>query len=278
MGQLNERTARMPEAGMSRDLLAHLTQTAPDYIERNKSAWNQWAPGLISAGRRAWQADELRWGLWGKEEAELRLLDGFGAREDVIELGCGTAAICAWLARRDLRPVAVDFSPAQLRTLETFQDEFGVSFPIVRGNAEEVPFDYESFDLALSEYGASIWSDPRRWLPEAHRLLRPEGRLIFFTNSAMLISCTPYDGGPAEERLIRDYFSRYRVEFESNGPVEFHLTHGDWIRLLHDTGFTIENLIEVRPDSADQPRFDLVSTEWARCWPSEEIWIASKRS
>jgi hypothetical protein len=31
-------------------------------------------------------------------------------------------------------------------------------------------------DLAVSEYGASIWCDPHRWIPEAHRLLRPGGR------------------------------------------------------------------------------------------------------
>jgi SAM-dependent methyltransferase len=241
-------------------------------------AWEQWAPSQIAPGRRAWEADELRWGLWAKHESELRLLEGFGAREDVIELGCGTAAICAWLARRDSRPVAVDFSAAQLRTVETFQRDFGVSFPVVRGLAEDVPFDYESFDLVLSEYGASTWCDPGRWLPEAHRLLRPEGRLIFFTNSALLLSCTPSDGGAVGNVLVRDYFSRYRVEFESFGPVEFHLTHGDWIRLLHKTGFSIENLIEIRPDSTDEPRFDVVSTEWARQWPSEEIWVACKRS
>jgi SAM-dependent methyltransferase len=256
-------------------------ETAPverDYIERNKNAWEHWAPGHIAAGRRAWLADELRWGLWDKRESELGLLDGFGAGDDAIELGCGTAAISAWLARRGLRPVAVDFSYAQARTVETFQQEFGVSFPLVRGNAEEVPYDFESFDLAISEYGVSVWCDPRRWLSEAHRLLRPEGRLAFFTSSALLLNCTPTTGGPAGDVLVRDYFSRYRVEFEPSGPVEFHLTHGHWIRLLHATGFVLEDLVEVRPDPADEPRFDVVSAEWAQHWPSEEIWIASKRS
>jgi SAM-dependent methyltransferase len=274
---LSERVSRADET-VANDPPDHTAQTELDYIDRNKAAWDRWAPGQIAAGRKAWQADELRWGLWGKRESELRLLDGFGARENVIELGCGTAAISAWLVRRAIRPVAVDISHAQLRTVETFQRDFGLSFPLVRANAEEVPFDYESFDLAVSEYGASVWCDPRRWLRETHRLLRPEGRLIFFTNSALLLSCTPNGGGPAGDLLVRDYFSRYRVEFEPHGPVEFHLTHGHWIRLLRATGFALENLIEVRPDPADEPRFDVVSPEWARRWPSEEIWIASKRS
>ena len=68
------------------------------------------------------------------------------------------------------------------------------------------------------------------------------------------------------------------MEFEPQGRVEFHLTHGHWIRLLRATGFVIDNLIEVRPAPAAKPRFDLVSPEWAQRWPSEEIWIAHKAS
>ena len=34
-----------------------------------------------------------------------------------------------------------------------------------------------SFDLVVSEYGASVWCDPERWIAEAARLLRRGGRL-----------------------------------------------------------------------------------------------------
>jgi SAM-dependent methyltransferase len=138
-----------------------------------------------------------------------------------------------------------------------------------------VPFDNSSFDLAISEYGASLWCNPRRWLPEAYRLLRPGGQLVFFTNGAMLMACTPPDGGEASDQLMRDYFSRYRVEFPEGG-VEFHLTHGHWVRLLRATGFVLENLIEVRPSVGAKPRFGFVALDWARRWPSEEIWVARK--
>ena len=247
-----------------------------DYIERNKAAWEALASVQIAAGRKAWEADELCWGLWGKPESELRLLDGFGSGEDAIELGCGTAAISAWLARRGLRPVAVDIARAQINNAEALQRDFHVRFPLIRTNAEQVDFDKESFDLAVSEYGASLWCDPRRWLPEANRLLRPEGKLIFVTNSALLLTCTPLDGGPVGDRLERDYFSRNRVEFEHDGPVEFHLTHGQWIRLLRASGFVVDDLIEVQPDPGAKPRFDFASVEWARRWPSEEIWVTHK--
>jgi len=50
------------------------------------------------------------------------------------------------------------------------------------------------------------------------------------------------------------------------------------VRLLRTSGFVLENLIEVRPPRRAKARFDFVSVDWARRWPSEEIWIARKVS
>jgi SAM-dependent methyltransferase len=173
-----------------------------------------------------------------------------------------------------MRAVAVDISRRQLTTAAKLQEEFGVTFPLICANAETVPYDDESFDVVVSEYGASLWCDPRRWLPEAHRLLRPHGLLVFVTNSALLMACTPPGGGAAGTTLMRDYFSRYRVEFPNDEGVEFHAPHSHWLRLLRTNRFSLENLIEVRPRRDAKPRFAFVSTEWARRWPSEEIWVA----
>jgi SAM-dependent methyltransferase len=248
----------------------------PDYVARNRDAWERWAPGAAATAREAWESAELRWGLWNRPEAELQLLRGAPPAADVIELGCGSAAISAWLARMGARPVGIDISGAQIETARRLQQQFGLSFPLLCTNAEQVPFDNDSFDIAISEYGASLWCDPRRWLPEAHRLLRPDGYLLFFTNASFLMACTPEDGGAATDILVRDYFSGYRIEFPQDDAVEFHLTHGHWIRLLRATGFVLENLIEVRPPRNATSRFGFVSLDWARRWPSEEIWVAKK--
>jgi SAM-dependent methyltransferase len=246
------------------------------YLERNRRAWERWAPGYFSSGRRAWEDVELHWGIWGSPESELGLFASVQPNDDVIELGCGTAEVSAWLARRRVKPVALDFSRRQLRNVETLQKEFGVRFPLAGENAEDVLYDGSSFDVAVSDYGASLWSDPRVWLPEANRILRPEGLLVFVTTSSFLYVCTPADGSEAGTTLVRDYFSAYRLEFDDDGPVEFHPTHGQWIRLLGSAGFALENLIEIRPGPEAQPRFDLASLDWARRWPSEEVWIARK--
>jgi ubiquinone/menaquinone biosynthesis C-methylase UbiE len=96
-------------------------------------------------------------------------LDG----QDAIELGCGTAYVSAWLARRGARPVGIDNSEQQLATARRLQAQHSLVFPLIHGNAESVPYPDESFDFAISEYGAAIWADPYHWIPEAARLLRP---------------------------------------------------------------------------------------------------------
>jgi SAM-dependent methyltransferase len=247
-----------------------------DYIERNRLAWDRWALHYTGAARKAWTESELRWGIWGVAESELGLLTHLPEGSDVVELGSGPASISAWLARAGLRPVAVDFSRVQLDIAARLQKELEPSFPLIHANAEEVPYEPESFDLAISEYGASLWCEPHRWLAETSRLLRPDGGLIFVTNSPLLMACTPEDGQRAGDVLLRDYFGSPVREYPDDGVVEFHLTHGNWIELLNAYGFVVERLVELRPPHGTQPRFDFVSIEWARRWPSEEIWVARK--
>ena len=98
---------------------------------------------------------------------------------DIVELGCGTAYMSAVFARLGARPVGVDITPAQLETARRMMARTGIEFPLVEADAGDTGLPSESFDIAFSEYGASIWVDPERWVPEAARLLRPGGRLIF---------------------------------------------------------------------------------------------------
>ena len=136
-----------------------------------------------------WALGEVNWGIWGIDESELNVLgdvDGL----DVCELGCGTAYFSAWLAKLGARPVGVDVTPAQLDTARRMMVETGIEFPLVEADAAKTGLPDASFDLVVSEYGASIWVDPYRWIPEAARLLRPSGRLVFLRNSTLVILCS----------------------------------------------------------------------------------------
>jgi SAM-dependent methyltransferase len=252
-------------------------QPLPEHVRRNRAAWDVWAADYAGPGRRNW-ASEPRWGIWHIPESEVHILPDV-AGLDVIELGCGTGYISAWLMRRGARVTGIDNSEAQLATARALQQEFGLHFPLIHGNAEEVPLPDASFDLAISEYGASIWADPYRWIPEASRLLRSGGRLIFLVNGTILMLCAQDDeNDPATECMLRPYFGMHRFEWPDDPGVEFHLGYGDMIRLLRRAGFEVENLIELRPAEGSTTSYPFVNLEWARKWPSEEVWIARKKT
>jgi SAM-dependent methyltransferase len=175
------------------------------------------------------------------------------------------------------RPVGIDNSERQLETARALQREHGLEFPLLHGNAEQVPLPDASFDLAFSEYGASIWCDPERWVPEAARLLRPGGWLVFLVNSVLAMLCFP-DEGELTVELQRPLDRIRRMEWPEDESVEFHLPHGEWVRLLRATGFRVEALVELlAPPGAEGTRYD-VPAAWARRWPPEEIWVARKEA
>jgi SAM-dependent methyltransferase len=252
-----------------------------DYLEQNRRVWTKANEEYTDArAREAWAADEITWGMFGPSDSELGVL-GDVSGKDVIELGCGTAYFCAWLARRGARVTGIDLTPAQLDTARRMSEETGVSIELIEANAEEVPLPDESFDLAISEYGASIWCDPYKWIPEAARLLRPGAELVFLCNAPLAVICSPdTPDGKVGERLERPLFGLHRMDWEGEDEgVDFHLPHGEMLRLLRETGFEIEGLWEIQASekAEDHSYYDFVPVEWARKWPAEEIWKARKR-
>lgn len=250
----------------------------PSHLNRTVEAWTKMSVDFREPGRRSWASDTITWGIWGIPESELRT---FGEIENLrgkktIELGCGTAYFSAWMAKHGAHPTGIDPTAAQLANARAFQQEFGIEFPLVEGYAEKTPFEDASFDLAFSEYGASIWADPHAWIPEAARILKPGGRLVFLRNHPLSIMCTG-PTGPATDRLVRSWFDLYRVEFTPEEPEEFHLPTGPMFRVLRDAGFAVDDIIEIQAPEGATTGFEYILPEWARQWPSEEIWVASKK-
>jgi SAM-dependent methyltransferase len=249
----------------------------PEYVEENRGIWTESNREYTDAqADRAWRDEEITWGMFGVPESEVGLL-GDVAGLDIVDLGCGTGYFSAWFARRGARPVGIDVTPAQLDTARRLQAETGLEFPLIEASAESVPLPDATFDLAFSEYGASIWCDPHLWIPEAYRLLRPGGRLVFLENSPLVILCALEDPEGTSETLQRPQRGMHRIAW-ADGGVEFHLGHGDMHRVLRDTGFEVEALVELfAPDGAKTHEYyEFVTADWARKWPAEEIWAARK--
>ena len=252
-------------------------EAASDYVDRNRTTWTRLAIDFVASGEREWATANPVWGIFLVPEAEVGMFPDDVAGMDTIELGCGTAYVSAWLAQRGAKPKGIDITPAQLETARLLQDRHDFHFPLIEGNAEATPFQDESADLVISEYGASIWCDPYKWIPEAHRILRPGGYLRFLRGHPLTIVCSPDDpNAPVGRTLIRDYFDTTRVDWGSDG-VEFTLGHGEMIRLLRETGFDIEDLVEIRVPADATTRYPHMDANWAQHWPCEEVWKARKR-
>ena len=218
--------------------------------------------------------------MWKTPESEIGILPDLHGL-DVIELGCGTAYFGAWLKKHGARRVVgIDITPAQLDTARAMNEEFGLGLEFIEANAEDVPLPDASFDVAFSEYGASIWCDQYRWIPEAARLLRPGGELIFMRNTDLEMVCSP-DEERVAERLMRPLKGMHHLDWFSEGEqaTEFHLSASELFQLLRRTGFDVLDYRQLyaTEDSVDHPHYNFVPAAWARQWPSEEIWRARKR-
>jgi SAM-dependent methyltransferase len=254
-----------------------MTGGRADDIAHNRHLWAIVNERLSDAAApQQWARAEPAWGLFATPERDLGAL-GVVSGKDVVELASGTSYFSAWLTRIGARCVALDLSEAQLATARSLQLTHGPAFPLVQADAERVPLSDHCADVVVSEHGVAAWCDPERWLPEAARLLRPGGRLVFLTNSHLSAMCVPAEEGYAEDRLHRGHREAYRVQWPGGG-IEYHPSHGDWIRLLRQAGLVVEAMHELfaPADGHDHEFYEIVSADWARRWPAEELWIARR--
>jgi SAM-dependent methyltransferase len=147
------------------------------------------------------------------------------------------------------------------------------------GLTQELDLPSGGFDVVSAIEVLEHVPDPDALIAEAARLLRPGGELIFLVNGVIAVLTFPDDpNAPAGETLLRPYFGMHRFEWPGEDSVDFHIPHGEMIALLRRCGFVVEELIEVRPPEGSTTSFPLVTLEWARQWPCEEIWKARKPS
>lgn len=249
--------------------------TLSEHARQNRAYWDRISDDYQGRHAGFIGRPEPRWGVWQLPEDELRVL-GDVAGKDVLEFGCGAAQWSILLARRGARPVGLDNSEKQLEHARRLMAAAGVDFPLVHGSAEEVPLPDAGFDIVFCDYGAMTFTDPRRSVPEAARLLRPGGLFAFSHVSPLLDICWRPEEDHARQSLENDYFSLDRI-LDNEGAITFQLPYGEWIRLFRRRGLVVEDLIEPRPPEEYASTYRSAEGHaWARRWPSEVIWKVRK--
>jgi len=241
------------------------------HAARNRASWNSWSDDYQAKhGGQLRESGGLGWGTAQIPEADLQIL-GEVAGRDILELGCGAAQWSIALALRGARPVGLDFSERQLEHARRLMAEAGVDVPLIRASAEAVPLPDASFDIVFCDFGATTFADPYLTVPEAARLLRPGGLFAFSHESPIATICWPLDSDEVGERLVNDYFGMHAID--DGESISFQLPFGEWIRLFRASGFTVEDLVELRPgpDATSTYRSE-AALAWARRWPAEVIW------
>jgi ubiquinone/menaquinone biosynthesis C-methylase UbiE len=92
-----------------------------------------------------------------------------------VATGSGNAALAA--ARRGCTVVGLDYVPALLIRARRRAEADGLEADFVAGDAEDLPFDDDSFDVVSSVFGAMFAPDQDKTASELARVCRPGGRI-----------------------------------------------------------------------------------------------------
>ncbi|POM26649.1 putative methyltransferase YcgJ [Actinomadura rubteroloni] len=244
-----------------------------DSIPANRRFWNKISRAYQHEHDPQIGATPRLWGMYAIPDAHLNALGDVKGKR-VLELGCGAGQWSRSIAAEGANVVGLDLSEAQLT--EAARAMGTARYPLVQGAAERLPFAAESFDVVFCDHGGLSWAPPHLAVPQAARVLRHGGRLVFNVASPWFEACYDEEARHVTTTLQRDYFGLHTVA-EDQGAASYQLTYGGWIKVLRAAGLIIDDLIEPRPDAGTPNGYNKTDPpDWAHRWPAEMLWITHK--
>jgi ubiquinone/menaquinone biosynthesis C-methylase UbiE len=136
--------------------------------------------GQIKQGQRmVWDAGDFG--------AIARLISGVGSDivdrvgvangQDVLDVACGTGNATLPAARTGARVTGLDLVPKLLGEAQASAEAEGLEVEWIEGDAEQLPFPDESFDVVLSTFGCMFAPRHEVAAAEIARVLRPGGQI-----------------------------------------------------------------------------------------------------
>ncbi len=162
---ISEAGSELPEREKDRSSLRHILRKRKDQVrayfdELAGKFGREYVPG------RSWK---------GLAEAMLKILN----YDTVADLGAGEGTLSQLIAQRAKKVIAVDNSEKMVKFGQNLAKENGLPNLEYRlGDIESPPIDDSSVDLAILSQALHHAEHPPKALSEAHRILKPGGRLI----------------------------------------------------------------------------------------------------
>lgn len=183
--------------------------TSQEQFDRQASHYNQqW---------NDWNRESLRW-----------MLDHAGCQptDEVLDVATGAGFTAAAFAPRVSRVVGLDVSSGMIAQARQRAPE-NVTFE--QGPAEKMPFPEARFDIVTCRIAAHHFTSVPAFLAEAHRVLKPGGRLLIAD------TIVPDDAPELDEW-------QNRAELLRDPSHQRNLTPAEWRAHLATAGFEITAL------------------------------------
>lgn len=204
---------------------------------------------------------DAKWGIdfgdTGQEQVRLKLVKALGGLKwrsfgDGLEIGSGTGYFSLNLLQLGVveRLTATDISPGMLKRLSNTAAALGLEVDTVATEAEQLPFEDESFDLVFGHAVLHHIPNLERAFSEFRRVLRPGGVIAFAGEPSRYgdrLAAVPKRAGmivaPAWRELVRARRRAVPEAEQSNGhalegEVDVHaFAPADLRRMLGATGF-----------------------------------------
>jgi ubiquinone/menaquinone biosynthesis C-methylase UbiE len=198
------------------------------------------APGTTSEAARSQETERIR-RIQDKEASRYdrqisffeRILFGGGrewvcsrAEGEVLELAAGTARNLPFYPK-GIKLTAVELSPEMLAIARERAVELSHDVDLQLGDVQDLDFPDESFDTVICTLGLCTIPDPRQAVAEAHRVLRPGGRLLLLEHVR-----SPSTPVRAVQRVLDPLAVRFEGDHLTREPLEY----------LEAEGFAVEEL------------------------------------
>jgi len=165
---------------------------------------------------------------------------------DVLELAFGTGRNLPYYPA-DVRLTAIELSPRMLEIGRKRAEELGRNVELRLGDAQALEFEDQSFGTVIITFGLCTIPDDRAATTEAHRVLRPGGRLVLLEHvrsPSPLIRAVQRVLDPLSVRFAADHLVRDPLDYL--GSIGFEI---EGVQRLKRG--IVERVIARKPDGGD---------------------------